>query len=228
MRIISKNGEKDYYDYLQGHYGIDNTIVYDRRESENIATSYAELFSTSKGLSDRRRVLKSKWNALSYNLRNFFRGEASQEELCDGVEIVGKNVLEGDIRKFVLEVGYKCYLFETHRYLDDNGDVKLSYILLESWVTESKTKDAPIVFIPIGRSYYHGESLQNYKNFAVENPILRDTWIPKVIPADDVWRELYDYISSRKDKPFTDSRTDKEHIESHGFDAKISFRHRRH
>lgn len=32
MRIISKRGIKDYYDYLQGTYGIDPLVVYDRRE----------------------------------------------------------------------------------------------------------------------------------------------------------------------------------------------------
>ena len=32
MRIISKRGIKDYYDYLQGTYGIDPLVIYDRRE----------------------------------------------------------------------------------------------------------------------------------------------------------------------------------------------------
>lgn len=32
MKIIS-GGKKDYYDYLQGIYGIDDLVVYDRRNS---------------------------------------------------------------------------------------------------------------------------------------------------------------------------------------------------
>ena len=33
MKIICKRGEKDYYDYLQNYFGIDELVVYDRRKS---------------------------------------------------------------------------------------------------------------------------------------------------------------------------------------------------
>ena len=58
----------------------------------------------------------------------------------------------------------------------------------------------------------------------VENPILADTFIPKMIPPTDIWQALYEYLSSLRDKPFTDTRTDTQKLESAGFDRKTSFR----
>ena len=65
------------------------------------------------------------------------------------------------------------------------------------------------------------------KIHGIDNPILTETWIPKFISAEDMWNMLYEYISSLNDKEFTDSRTNDQHIESAGFDKKISFRHRK-
>lgn len=61
-------------------------------------------------------------------------------------------------------------------------------------------------------------------NLAVINPIMSNTWIPKMIPAQDVWNNISDYLLAIKDKPIIDNRTDIEHAESHGFDKKTSFR----
>lgn len=58
----------------------------------------------------------------------------------------------------------------------------------------------------------------------IDNPILADSWIPKVIPPNDVWNNLYEYISSLRDKEIIDTRTNDMHIESNGFDKKDSFR----
>ena len=67
---------------------------------------------------------------------------------------------------------------------------------------------------------------KNLRNI-VENPILKNTYIPKFIDAKEMWNNLYEYISSLRDKEFEDTRTNDQHIESHGFDKKISFRHRK-
>ena len=60
----------------------------------------------------------------------------------------------------------------------------------------------------------------NYK----ENPILDGTWIPSLIPAEEVWNNITDYLLSIKEPPIIDNRTDIQHLESHGFDKKTSFR----
>lgn len=63
-----------------------------------------------------------------------------------------------------------------------------------------------------------------YADSTVINPIMEKTWIPKIIPAQDVWNNISDYLLAIKDKPIVDNRTDVEHAESHGFDKKTSFR----
>ena len=65
------------------------------------------------------------------------------------------------------------------------------------------------------------------KEQKIDNPILYSTYIPKFIDPYEVWNNLYEYVSSLRDKEFTDSRTNDQHIESHGFDKKTSFRHRK-
>ena len=56
------------------------------------------------------------------------------------------------------------------------------------------------------------------------NPIMEGTWIPSVIPAEEIWNNVTDYLLAIKEKPIIDNRTDIEHIESAGFDKKTSFR----
>ena len=56
------------------------------------------------------------------------------------------------------------------------------------------------------------------------NPILTGTFITKIVPPSNIWQALYEYLSSLKNKPFTDTRTDVQKLESAGFDKKTSFR----
>ena len=58
----------------------------------------------------------------------------------------------------------------------------------------------------------------------LENPIMADTWIPSVIPAEEVWNNVTDYLLAMKEKPIVDNRTDVQHAEAAGFDKKTSFR----
>ena len=50
------------------------------------------------------------------------------------------------------------------------------------------------------------------------------SWITKYITPDEIWNNLYEYISSLRDKEIVDTRTNDMHIESNGFDKKESFR----
>ena len=58
----------------------------------------------------------------------------------------------------------------------------------------------------------------------VENPILTGTIIPKIIPPTEIWQSIYEYLSLLRDKPFIDTRSDVQKLESAGFDRKTSFR----
>lgn len=140
-------------------------------------------------------------------------------------------IREGAIYRFVIEVGYWHYSFEVERYLDDNDDEKvhIDCKLIEKKKVDKKQRitDSPMSIAPcVNDSLYFANDgrVRVIKKQAVADPILSCTYIPRVIDANDIWNELYEYISSLRDKEFEDSRSDEEHIESNGFDKKTSFR----
>ncbi len=149
-----------------------------------------------------------------------------------------EDIKEGQVFHFVLEVGYHHYYFEVERYLDDEDESRLHlhYGLIEKKdiSKEEKISYAPICLCPIShhKYWYAGsndkfEASEGDREQKIDNPILYSTYIPKFIDAYEMWNNLYGYISSLRDKDFEDTRTNEQHIESHGFDKKISFRHRK-
>jgi len=124
------------------------------------------------------------------------------------------------------------------RYIDDEDEnrIHLNYGLIEKKdiSKDEKISYAPICLCPIShhKNWYAGSSdkfdaSKEDKEQKIDNPILYSTYIPKFIDAYEMWNNLYEYISSLRDKDFEDTRTNEQHIESHGFDKKISFRHRK-
>lgn len=199
MRILGKRGEKDYYDYLQNYFGIDELVVYDRRKSFPIDINS---FYIGYGLDNIFKKEKDK----TYDIkRRLVKGY--------GIKVP---VMKGRFFYFVVESGYYHYFFKVERYLDDNDKVILEPQLIEKKKIDKKQKlsDCPLSICTDSRN-------------VVENPILKNTYIPKFIDAKEMWNNLYEYISSLRDNEFEDTRTNDQHIESHGFDKKISFRHRK-
>ena len=149
---------------------------------------------------------------------------------------------------FGLVIGSVAYVFLVYRVLQNETDkeVKIVPKLMRKFAfdrsnTESK---APIL---IGELTYHRLDIpwkisckkddEFYKAVSKvgyirpdkygeydENPILEGTWIPSLIPAEEVWNNISDYLLSIKEPEIVDNRTDVQHLESHGFDKKTSFR----
>ena len=227
MKIITNRGNKDYYDFYSGIMGIDEQIVYDRRKCTNSAEVMEHpLFSTKKLWGDRKReAFKRLWG---------LKGTVNYKKYRDSD--VKPPYEEGAIFHFVLVVGNHYYFFEIERYLDDKDKVVLNYYLLKEGDRFGKLNEIstePMFFVECDCMHKYWESddtemvLTGDKMRAWENPILGDRGVQKVIAPETVWRYLYEYISSLKDKPIVDTRSDIEHLESHGFDKKKSFRHRK-
>ena len=149
---------------------------------------------------------------------------------------------------FSFVIGNVAYMFLVYRVLQNETDkeVKIVPKLMRKFTFDrSKTKSkAPILIgelsydnmdIPWRISWKRDDDFYNviakvgyirpdrdgnYK----ENPILDGTWIPSLIPAEEAWNNITDYILSIKEPPIIDNRTDVQHLESHGFDKKTSFR----
>ena len=48
--------------------------------------------------------------------------------------------------------------------------------------------------------------------------------LTRMVPANDIWKWITDYLSKQKDKEIVDDRNDVQKLESVGFDKKTSFR----
>ena len=224
MRII--DNKKDYYDYLSGVYGIDNLIVYDRRGSvpinpDCVSLKGAEYFFSQKILPlDKPISGKLRWELMSIAKRRLAEIDKHR---------YNKSWTEGSIYHFILEVGKTHYRFEVERWIDEH---KPDCLHVETTLLDTikdvplRYSNAPICIITCRAQYWwwHHEVRWEDTKGRIENPILANTFIPKLIPPSDIWQALYDYLSSLKDKPITDTRTDIQKLESAGFDKKTSFR----
>jgi hypothetical protein len=262
MKILRKEGQKDYYDYLMGVLGQDELVVYDRREAFPIdptkkwgcewnkqypsrCSDYQNInierwFRKEPIYGDEKRKTIKRWN--SYKVLDVREQNKETDGMSCGKrnrrEKEWKDIQEGQIFHFVLEVGYHHYYFEVERYLDDEDEsrVHLDYRLVDKQEIErdDKISYAPMCLAPVHYKKWHwyggGDNFEwgkEAREQMINNPILYSTYIPKFIDAYEIWNNLYEYISSLRDKEFTDTRTNDQHIESHGFDKKISFRHRK-
>ena len=262
MKILRKEGQKDYYDYLQGVLGQDELVVYDRRDAFPIDPTkkwgcewdmqYPRICSDYQNINVerwfRKEVIygdKKRENVKRWNTKRVLDYRKQEEETKDmswekrhRIESAWGEIKEGQVYHFVLEVGYHHYYFEVERYIDDEDESRLhlNYGLVEKKDIEKdkKISYAPVCLCPVNHKRYHwlyGDDgfyvTDELKEQKIDNPILFSTYIPKFIDAMEIWNNLYEYISSLRDKEFTDSRTNDQHIESHGFDKKISFRKRK-
>lgn len=240
MKIICK--VKDYYDYLSGVNGIDPLVVYDRRDcmvlsndNEIIPIFLSDSLSISKNDSDKKKIKTTK--AMSprryYNEGWYYNNEV---------------IYEGKISLFCIIVGYKKYVIECERYLDDNDKLCLDYTILENTdVPKEKRmlKNYPIIMHSIKFWHYRGKfvgefgrfdvkkaskenDIKTIKNCVILNPIFKGTRLTSIIPAEEMWDNIYSFISSLNEKDITDKRDDNGHIVSHGFNIKESFRNVNH
>lgn len=252
MRII--DNKKDYYDYLAGVWGIDGHITYDRRNStrlvnktsdiiyERYPMGYGNIFCTWKnGINPNiggnqcsydwdKGYPNSGWSYGKY-VRRF--DSKKSEQFPDAYNVTSN--------WFGLVIGFVAYVFLVYRVLQNETDKEVNIVpkLMRKFTFDrSRIKSkAPILIgeltynIPWRISckkddeFYDEVTIEldnngNYK----ENPILDETWIPSLIPAEEVWNNITDYLLSIKEPPIIDNRTDIQHLESHGFDKKTSFR----
>lgn len=209
MKIIT-GGKKDYYDYLSGIYGIDNDVVYDRRNS-TVFRRYYDMdtyFVKDILCNDKQKELK--------RTHRFIDNRWKFEYMP-----------EGNIYFILIEIGYTQYFFSIERYLDDNNKVVINPTLIEKKNVTEKKSEAPISVIPIicYYSYRSGFEISKYLiHQEVQNPIFSGTWVTTVIAPDEIYQNVYDYLISIREPNIVDKRNDIQKLESKGFDKKTSFR----
>lgn len=209
MKIISKY--KDYYDYLQGVYGVDPKVTLDRTKSNNL------IFSGSPGES----------------LRIYICDHIIDGVFCDGKMRFGKdigNYLEEYKSKYgnfydqkrsinvlgnEIPVDPKMFtMYENGRMINHhlNGILKV-----DASVSPNVIYKCPIMMHPY---FFHNDDAHIHKY-----PILEKLNIPSIIPAHDIWVMLSGWITNNSNSEIEgDILSNKEKILAGGFDLKTSFR----
>lgn len=195
MKILSKR--KDYYDYLVGKYGIDEMIVYDRRDCTVLAhDEYNLAFSKKKMYDDVPKREKMVYRNGKYVS-----------------EMVGLRT------ELFITYGRKTRKFLVERYLDEAGnlciyhkEVPLDSLDFRCCGKDRENKESPI-FI-----------WTKWTNTYIDNPILDGTWLTGCISPEEIYTEVYNYLLMKNAKKIEDNRSDVEKMESKGFDKVSSFR----
>lgn len=198
MKIISKY--KDYYDYLQGIYGVDEKLVLDRREhcltSHPIDNSIIRLFICGLLVE-------------GYYLGECYYYGEDIEQFHDSGKYYTSDawnkthysipVSNGKYREFL-------HVLKDPMKMPDNSH------------NPNIRENCPIMVqvFGTGKRWRHNEGLVK------EFPILKDYNISKVFSPEDMWIMLSEWLA--KEKTILDNRTNKEKILSHGFDYVESFR----
>lgn len=205
MKIISKF--KDYYDYLQGIYGIDEKLILDR-------TKFVNKFPYGE-------------NAVA---RFFICGLVVEGLFRDGKFWYGKELEQWDKKLKNWGKSGNYYFVKSDKsnptWGGSDSRVLKSPMKFKDWILiqetifyENKIKvvcpndkyDCPILI-----SSYFG---QDYE----VNPILSEYQFHKVFSAQDIWFMLTEWLG--REKQINEIRTNQEKILSNGFDLKTSFRH---
>jgi len=227
MYIVDKH--KDYYDYVSHVYGVDKDTTFDRRGSCEL--SYSELIKKLievKSFGDYNDfILEAGYTQYLFHYSNIKRrltGNSTSKNIWEKCESLSRRELKGS---------------SSPEYIYDS-DLTLKKIYNGS---EHFGKKELSIFLNWKHSmlYYHNRlywkhelnSLKNvveipdnlYDEYCIELPILKNLKIPAFINAEDIWKGLSSYISSKyNDKTIEIKLTDEEKAVNHGFDKRESFR----
>ena len=134
-----------------------------------------------------------------------------------------------ELRNYILEGGFP-YVAKLNSMNDKR--IYVQNLINEIYEKDIKKRisDSPICISPCNmRNLWWSDNYDyDFRDVDVSNmvvnPIMAQTYIPKVIPPEEVWKAVYGYLSSQKEKPIVDMRNDIQKLESAGFDRKTSFR----
>ena len=213
MKIISTY--KDYYDYLSGIWGEDPLIILDRRGFSNPFFLKEEIKKLEFYIAGYKidGFLKNNHIYFGEELDQFDYDLEDKERTFKYWNLAGKeNYLNCKLEDIVItksaEVKYNRY------YLNAISSCVLSKKVIPDVHNLNEKYNCPIFLA--GR----------FEDLSFPYPILRDLNIPSILPPEDIYKKLSDWISLQKTKSESsvDNRTNNQKIEGKGFDLKTSFR----
>ena len=218
MRIISKN--KDYYDYLVGYYGLDNSMVYIRNVEYNITPEI--LIYNKNQLSQHTFSICNRFYIV-YELNKTFYHTIN--ELIELNEILAEQKID---RNFLSNIWWAPTrnVQAENKFHNENGSSKINKVLRQPVLMRVRSSLGKVIYTEIeNKTFYDSNKKQeSYWGIPLLYPFGFATWYP----PEYMYQKIYEFISWTKDNPeIPNKQTDLEKLESHGFDKKISFRHRK-
>lgn len=227
MRIIDK--EKDFYDYIYSFNGVDNDIVYDRRLYRDLNYEYLDLH-TPRLVNEDCEPFN---DALLLNCKGkvFWRCDVLKCGYTYYLFIVYYTDIRSSNGKCYARLWDKVYDRDNKLFKGIATDAPLvTFTLNEGYYYSQDTYEAICnKFNIIERPFYKLNECEHISfpkdnSYFVYNPLLKYTYFRSFIDPKEIWDNIYEFLSSLKDKLIVDNRSDVEKLESHGFDKKISFR----
>lgn len=202
MYIIDRN--VDFYDHYSHVYGLDKSIVFDRRGSVRLTDDVLVKTAILRFDRDTKGSLLLEIGDVQYLLHLY-------EVVYDHFTISS----------------YKISLLHTyneHRHLNDSAVMSVRGVRLYSRYTRNFGR-IPKKIADIDIPSLDELARRPPTTVTIDLPILADTKLTSVLNAEEIWQTLQNYISSLdNDKDVSIPMTDKDKAAIHGFD-KHSFRH---
>jgi len=201
MKILSKY--KDYYDYYQGIFGMDNAKVYDRRDVTQFDDTYINMDATQE------QIFTFAVCGIEYSVR-YFRGNFyhTVEELKE---------LDTLMKSLPSRYGrYHADGINTLGWYSQNTDFQAEFDGRNYIKTDiNKLKRQPVLFTSKDKGYTEEYSI----------PLLSSFNFHKIMDAKTIYIEIETFLGWLVDNPpLPDDQTNVGKIEGHGFDKKYSFR----
>ena len=202
MKIISKH--KDYYDYLQGIYGSDTLMVYDRR-GEIIRPDFPSdtLYMWTFAICNKEYLV--------YEYKGkFYNTPEQMMELTSILKKDGKEPLS-KVDGWSWRRAQMKTLEEAQEKWKQNNELPTDV---------NKRYRQPVLIRPAYKMFDDGAPWKV--------PHLEYYGFASFYPAEKIYQEISTFLGWLKDYPeIPNKQTDTEKLVSHGFDKKVSFRHRK-
>ena len=202
MKIISNF--KDYYDWCVSIYGIDGLYVYERKSQSE--ARHSNYWTHAPG------GTKLETHVKKYRDSDIIFTPLPKEEQFE----------YNRVHQFLIcDKLYTVYYFDGNVVYHDVKDLPHK---------PNAEENCPVILWGMHTdTFYRSYSRRSLKEYvysnsinAIKNPKLSDHGFGSVVPAEEMFIMIYNWLSRNKDIP--NKQSNKEKIESHGFDVKRSFR----
>lgn len=241
--MIILGGEKDFYDYIVHQYGEDEKILFDRRPHNGVDSKlidkFSKLFYNRFGVifpllnteHDRFRFLVFCGKVyLMYGVKCDYPNPFVPNQMIPGWKkhkvILSQDILDECVNKPLKTCTYHVFGREKHVKLE-----RVNGVLIPELLELHKLINRPVFQVVINPRFEIYFPDYNQSNDGYLPPNLNAVGFPKILSAEQTYQQLAHFISnSLRDSPDAQPPVQIEEplrIESHGFDRKVSFRHRK-